>query len=149
MEETKARSLKPWGRAEANGSRRQEGLSPSASTLTFLPSPPAAFAEDYQKLIEDIVRDGRLYASENHQEILKVSERPCGKGSYNPAMVACDDPGPSLPSAPTPALHRSEERRVITGEEKVMGAGGQGQGWSSACVLLAQDLLTCPWAGSL
>lgn len=30
------------------------------------------FAEDYQQLIEDIVRDGRLYASENHQEILKV-----------------------------------------------------------------------------
>lgn len=30
--------------------------------------------EDYQELIEDIVRDGRLYASENHQEILKVSE---------------------------------------------------------------------------
>lgn len=29
-------------------------------------------AEDYQQLIEDIVRDGRLYASENHQEILKV-----------------------------------------------------------------------------
>ena len=29
-------------------------------------------AEDYQELIEDIVRDGRLYASENHQEILKV-----------------------------------------------------------------------------
>lgn len=28
--------------------------------------------EDYQELIEDIVRDGRLYASENHQEILKV-----------------------------------------------------------------------------
>lgn len=38
---------------------------------------------------------------------------------------------------------------MITGEEKVMGAGGQGQGWSSACVLLGQDLLTCPWAGSL
>lgn len=32
------------------------------------------FSEDYQELIEDIVRDGRLYASENHQEILKVSE---------------------------------------------------------------------------
>jgi len=30
------------------------------------------FSEDYQQLIEDIVRDGRLYASENHQEILKV-----------------------------------------------------------------------------
>lgn len=29
-------------------------------------------SEDYQELIEDIVRDGRLYASENHQEILKV-----------------------------------------------------------------------------
>lgn len=37
-------------------------------------SPPAdRFPEDYQQLIEDIVRDGRLYASENHQEILKVS----------------------------------------------------------------------------
>ena len=34
------------------------------------------FSEDYQELIEDIVRDGRLYASENHQEILKV--RPVG-----------------------------------------------------------------------
>lgn len=29
--------------------------------------------EDYEQLVEDIVRDGRLYASENHQEILKVS----------------------------------------------------------------------------
>uniref|UniRef100_A0A7N8WVN8 Signal peptide, CUB and EGF-like domain-containing protein 2 n=1 Tax=Mastacembelus armatus TaxID=205130 RepID=A0A7N8WVN8_9TELE len=29
------------------------------------------YDEDYQELIEDIVRDGRLYASENHQEILK------------------------------------------------------------------------------
>lgn len=33
--------------------------------------------EDYQQLIEDIVRDGRLYASENHQEILKVLKRWC------------------------------------------------------------------------
>lgn len=31
--------------------------------------------EDYEQLVEDIVRDGRLYASENHQEILKVRER--------------------------------------------------------------------------
>lgn len=46
------------------------------------PCPPlAGFAEDYQQLIEDIVRDGRLYASENHQEILKVSELLHGKGS--------------------------------------------------------------------
>lgn len=36
-------------------------------------------SEDYQELIEDIVRDGRLYASENHQEILKVylCSSPC------------------------------------------------------------------------
>uniref|UniRef100_A0AAY4DM34 Signal peptide, CUB and EGF-like domain-containing protein 2 n=1 Tax=Denticeps clupeoides TaxID=299321 RepID=A0AAY4DM34_9TELE len=33
--------------------------------------PYVTYDEDYQRLIEDIVRDGRLYASENHQEILK------------------------------------------------------------------------------
>ncbi|XP_055279384.1 signal peptide, CUB and EGF-like domain-containing protein 2 isoform X5 [Moschus berezovskii] len=33
--------------------------------------PYVTYDEDYQELIEDIVRDGRLYASENHQEILK------------------------------------------------------------------------------
>ncbi|XP_026218833.1 signal peptide, CUB and EGF-like domain-containing protein 1 isoform X2 [Anabas testudineus] len=33
--------------------------------------PYVTYDEDYQQLIEDIVRDGRLYASENHQEILK------------------------------------------------------------------------------
>lgn len=38
------------------------------------PLPLVDFAEDYEQLVEDIVRDGRLYASENHQEILKVSE---------------------------------------------------------------------------
>ena len=32
------------------------------------------YSEDYEQLVEDIVRDGRLYASENHQEILKVSK---------------------------------------------------------------------------
>lgn len=36
---------------------------------------PVDFSEDYEQLVEDIVRDGRLYASENHQEILKASER--------------------------------------------------------------------------
>lgn len=30
------------------------------------------FTEDYQRLIEDIVRDGRLYSSYQHQSILKV-----------------------------------------------------------------------------
>ncbi|XP_061107774.1 signal peptide, CUB and EGF-like domain-containing protein 1 isoform X1 [Conger conger] len=33
--------------------------------------PYVTYDEDYQQLVEDIVRDGRLYASENHQEILK------------------------------------------------------------------------------
>lgn len=41
---------------------------------------PVDFTEDYEQLVEDIVRDGRLYASENHQEILKASGRSlwCG-----------------------------------------------------------------------
>lgn len=39
-----------------------------------LSSSPWLTAEDYEQLVEDIVRDGRLYASENHQEILKASE---------------------------------------------------------------------------
>uniref|UniRef100_A0A8C5SW38 Signal peptide, CUB domain and EGF like domain containing 3 n=1 Tax=Laticauda laticaudata TaxID=8630 RepID=A0A8C5SW38_LATLA len=34
--------------------------------------PYVTYDEDYEQLVEDIVRDGRLYASENHQEILKV-----------------------------------------------------------------------------
>uniref|UniRef100_A0A8C2R9R7 Signal peptide, CUB and EGF-like domain-containing protein 2 n=1 Tax=Capra hircus TaxID=9925 RepID=A0A8C2R9R7_CAPHI len=44
--------------------------------------PYVTYDEDYQELIEDIVRDGRLYASENHQEILKVSMYLGGHGSY-------------------------------------------------------------------
>lgn len=42
--------------------------------------PYVTYDEDYEQLVEDIVRDGRLYASENHQEILKASERSlwCG-----------------------------------------------------------------------
>lgn len=42
--------------------------------------------EDYQQLIEDIVRDGRLYASENHQEILKVP-RIKNASQWNDDMV--------------------------------------------------------------
>ncbi|KAB1261530.1 signal peptide protein; CUB and EGF-like domain-containing protein 3 [Camelus dromedarius] len=34
--------------------------------------PYVTYDEDYEQLVEDIVRDGRLYASENHQEILKA-----------------------------------------------------------------------------
>lgn len=43
------------------------GLVAIVSCVVFINS------EDYEQLVEDIVRDGRLYASENHQEILKVS----------------------------------------------------------------------------
>ncbi len=43
------------------------GLVVTVSCVVFINS------EDYEQLVEDIVRDGRLYASENHQEILKVS----------------------------------------------------------------------------
>lgn len=57
------------------------GKQAGPGALTFPPSLLVGFAEDYQQLIEDIVRDGRLYASENHQEILKVSELFYGKGS--------------------------------------------------------------------
>lgn len=57
------------------------GKQGASGVFTFLSSSPVGFTEDYQQLIEDIVRDGRLYASENHQEILKVSELLYGKGS--------------------------------------------------------------------
>lgn len=43
--------------------------------------------EDYQQLIEDIVRDGRLYASENHQEILKVPISSDGIGPVDLQLV--------------------------------------------------------------
>ncbi|TKC41816.1 hypothetical protein EI555_008166 [Monodon monoceros] len=71
-----SRSRKLWIQFKSNEGNSGKGfqvpyVTYDDSTLTFLPSPPVAFAEDYQKLIEDIVRDGRLYASENHQEILK------------------------------------------------------------------------------
>ncbi|MEJ1270982.1 signal peptide CUB domain EGF-like 2 [Cricetulus griseus] len=51
------------------GTRGAESSHPQPPTLVDL-------AEDYEQLVEDIVRDGRLYASENHQEILKASECP-------------------------------------------------------------------------
>ena len=50
------------------GGSKEAGRVPTPEPLSF-----ADFAEDYEQLVEDIVRDGRLYASENHQEILKVS----------------------------------------------------------------------------
>lgn len=84
-------------------SRGHAGPSPSAPALTCLPPPlrvPGS-TEDYQQLIEDIVRDGRLYASENHQEILKVSELLSRRRSCNPGIIR----GPSAPSLdPSPML---------------------------------------------
>lgn len=58
------------GEAEAEG----EGEAGDVWCLHLPSFLAGGFTEDYQQLIEDIVRDGRLYASENHQEILKVSE---------------------------------------------------------------------------
>lgn len=73
MEGTKAggKAACGWSRG---GQRLTESAAGGSGALLHLPSLPAGLAEDYQQLIEDIVRDGRLYASENHQEILKVSE---------------------------------------------------------------------------
>uniref|UniRef100_A0A3B5Q2U3 Signal peptide, CUB domain, EGF-like 2 n=1 Tax=Xiphophorus maculatus TaxID=8083 RepID=A0A3B5Q2U3_XIPMA len=48
--------------------RSNEGNSAKGFQVLYV-----TYDEDYQELIEDIVRDGRLYASVNHQEILKVS----------------------------------------------------------------------------
>lgn len=94
------------------------GLEPCASP------PPPRLAEDYQQLIEDIVRDGRLYASENHQEILKVSELLYGQGPSHPWRGACDGPGPPLP----PGLREGGEgggRRAS--DRRSRGPGGRDQ----------------------
>lgn len=81
------------------------------------------------------MRDGRLYASENHQEILKVSEPLHGKGSMQPAMLQGHPcPGPN-PYPPPP--QRSEGRRMVTGEEKVT-EGREAE--SSVSVLLDQEI---------
>lgn len=87
-----------WG-----GQRREvQGLKPP----TF-PLPAGRLPEDYQQLIEDIVRDGRLYASENHQEILKVSfleGNPCDSVRMVGVM-------PVLALTPVPG--RRDRRRVL------------------------------------
>ncbi|XP_037067469.1 signal peptide, CUB and EGF-like domain-containing protein 2 isoform X2 [Peromyscus leucopus] len=56
-----SRSKKLWIQFKSN-----EGNSARGFQIPYV-----TYDEDYQELIEDIVRDGRLYASENHQEILK------------------------------------------------------------------------------
>lgn len=60
-------------RKEGSGLGRDWG-SRKSSDPSALPPALVDFTEDYEQLVEDIVRDGRLYASENHQEILKASE---------------------------------------------------------------------------
>ncbi|XP_045219436.2 signal peptide, CUB and EGF-like domain-containing protein 1 isoform X3 [Macaca fascicularis] len=56
-----SRSRKLWIQFKSNEGNSRKGFQ----------VPYVTYDEDYQQLIEDIVRDGRLYASENHQEILK------------------------------------------------------------------------------
>uniref|UniRef100_H3BCM3 Signal peptide, CUB and EGF-like domain-containing protein 2 n=1 Tax=Latimeria chalumnae TaxID=7897 RepID=H3BCM3_LATCH len=56
-----SRSRKLWIQFKSNEANSAKGFQ----------VPYVTYDEDYQELIEDIVRDGRLYASENHQEILK------------------------------------------------------------------------------
>ncbi|XP_039326743.2 signal peptide, CUB and EGF-like domain-containing protein 2 isoform X10 [Saimiri boliviensis] len=59
-----SRSKKLWIQFKSNEGNSARGFQ----------VPYVTYDEDYQELIEDIVRDGRLYASENHQEILKPKE---------------------------------------------------------------------------
>ncbi|XP_053305084.1 signal peptide, CUB and EGF-like domain-containing protein 2 [Spea bombifrons] len=56
-----SRSKKLWIQFRSNEANSAKGFQ----------VPYVTYDEDYQELIEDIVRDGRLYASENHQDILK------------------------------------------------------------------------------
>ncbi|TTL88679.1 Signal peptide, CUB and EGF-like domain-containing protein 2 [Bagarius yarrelli] len=56
-----SRSKKLWIQFRSNEGNSRKGFQ----------VPYVTYDEDYQELIEDIVRDGRLYASENHQDILK------------------------------------------------------------------------------
>nr|XP_051685377.1 signal peptide, CUB and EGF-like domain-containing protein 1 isoform X2 [Oryctolagus cuniculus] len=56
-----SRSRKLWIQFKSNEGNSGKGFQ----------VPYVTYDEDYQQLIEDIVRDGRLYASETHQEILK------------------------------------------------------------------------------
>uniref|UniRef100_A0A8B9JKP0 Signal peptide, CUB domain, EGF-like 3 n=1 Tax=Astyanax mexicanus TaxID=7994 RepID=A0A8B9JKP0_ASTMX len=56
-----ARSRRLWINFKSNDANSARGFQ----------IPYVTYDEDYEQLVEDIVRDGRLYASENHQEILK------------------------------------------------------------------------------
>uniref|UniRef100_A0A8C9U8I3 Signal peptide, CUB and EGF-like domain-containing protein 2 n=1 Tax=Scleropages formosus TaxID=113540 RepID=A0A8C9U8I3_SCLFO len=56
-----ARSRRLWINFKSNEANSARGFQ----------IPYVTYDEDYEQLVEDIVRDGRLYASENHQEILK------------------------------------------------------------------------------
>ncbi|CAB1329800.1 unnamed protein product [Coregonus sp. 'balchen'] len=56
-----ARSRRLWINFKSNEANSARGFQ----------IPYVTYDEDYEQLVEDIVRDGRLYSSENHQEILK------------------------------------------------------------------------------
>ncbi|XP_073522521.1 signal peptide, CUB and EGF-like domain-containing protein 3 isoform X3 [Phyllobates terribilis] len=59
-----ARSRKLWIHFKSNEVNSARGFQ----------VPYVTYDEDYEQLVEDIVRDGRLYSSENHQEILKQAK---------------------------------------------------------------------------
>ncbi|KAH9494974.1 Signal peptide, CUB and EGF-like domain-containing protein 1, partial [Bulinus truncatus] len=56
-----AKSKKLWIQFKSNGNRTAQGFS----------IPFVAYNEEYESLIEDIVRDGRLYSTSQHQQIFK------------------------------------------------------------------------------
>ncbi|BFZ15841.1 hypothetical protein BsWGS_18880 [Bradybaena similaris] len=56
-----ARSKKLWIQFKSNGNHTAKGFS----------VPFVTYDEEYESLIEDIVRDGRLYSSHQHQQIFK------------------------------------------------------------------------------
>ncbi|XP_012943856.1 signal peptide, CUB and EGF-like domain-containing protein 2 [Aplysia californica] len=59
-----ARSKKLWIQFKSNGNHTASGFS----------IPFVTYNEEYESLIEDIVRDGRLYSSKQHQQIFKDRE---------------------------------------------------------------------------
>nr|XP_009932288.1 PREDICTED: signal peptide, CUB and EGF-like domain-containing protein 3 [Opisthocomus hoazin] len=69
--------------------------------------PYVTYDEDYEQLVEDIVRDGRLYASENHQEILKCHRQP--ETSRGPSIL---QPTGLAPAAAPPSTFAEDGKKV-------------------------------------
>ncbi|XP_055099411.1 signal peptide, CUB and EGF-like domain-containing protein 1 [Symphalangus syndactylus] len=99
-----SRSQKLWIQFKSNEGNSGKGFQ----------VPYVTYDEDYQQLIEDIVRDGRLYASENHQEILKREETlglsEGGDCVCPPETALEDSPIGCLDPRSKPALSTAEDR---------------------------------------